>query len=341
MKRHLSLFLIAGVLLTLGGCVGRPAGIFLPDPQVSLVWPSPPDIPRIRYFRQISGPEDFRSESRTSRVMRWIAGDVEQEMPLRAPYGVAADGRGRVWVADPESHSVHIYDLAERRSHYLLRAGPDLFLSPVGVAYDPDREYLYVSDSGLNKVFVFNNKGALLGQRQSPDGFSRPGGLALDSQGRLYVVDVLRGCVEIFSPDGTHLGGLECGAGELNRPSNVTVDQSGRVYVTDSLNFRIVVFGADQKVLASFGEIGDGPGHFARPRGVAVDSQGHIYVSDAAFDNVQVFDLTGNLLLFFGGSGKGPGKFNLPAGLFFDREGRLYVADTYNRRVQIYEYLPQ
>jgi len=84
-KRFLCAVLVAGVLLTLGGCAGRSEGIFTPDSQVTLVWPSPPDIPRIRYFRQVSGPEDFRSESRTSRMMRWIAGDVEQELPLRAP----------------------------------------------------------------------------------------------------------------------------------------------------------------------------------------------------------------------------------------------------------------
>ncbi len=341
MKSLLFAILIVGAFFTLSGCASRPEGIFNPDPQVSLVWPSPPDIPRIRFFRQVSGPEDFRSESRSSVVMRWIAGDVEPELPLRAPYGITADGHGRIWVADPESHAVHIYDLADRQSDYLLRAGRDLFLSPVGVAYDPNRELLYVSDSGLNRVFVLDAKGRLLGQRQPETGFSRPGGLALDSQGILYVVDVLKGRVEMFSPEGAHLGGLQGGAGEMNRPSNVAVDPSGRVYVTDSLNFRIVVFGADRKIVATFGKVGDGPGYFARPRGVAVDSQGHIYVSDAAFDNVQVFDLTGNLLLHFGGAGKSPGRFNLPAGLFFDRDDRLYVADTYNRRVQIFEYLPQ
>ena len=341
MKLFLCYLLVASALLTLDGCAGRSKGLFISDPQVSLVWPSPPDTPRIKYFRQISGPEDFRDKNQTSLVMRWITGDVDQEMPMRAPYGIAADGRGRIWVADPESHVVHIYDLADRRSDYLTRAGEDLFLSPVGVAYDPERELLYISDSGLNKVFVVDDQGDFLGLRQPDEGFSRPAGMALDSQGRLYVVDVLKGRIEMFSPEGVHLGGMEGGAGELNRPSNVAVDQNGRVYVTDSLNFRVVVFGADRKILATFGKIGDRPGYFARPRGIAVDSQGHIYVSDAAFDNVQIFDLTGNLLLYFGGYGKSPGKLNLPAGLFFDRDDRLYVADTYNRRVQIFEYLPQ
>ncbi len=341
MKYFFFTLLVVGVYLTLAGCANRSGAIFVPDPQVSLAWPSPPAEPRIRYFRQVSGPEDFRSDSRPSLVMRWIAGEVEPEMPLRAPYGVAADGHGQIWVADPEAHAVHIYNLANRRADYLLRAGREPFLSPVGVAYDSEREFLYVSDSGLNKVFVLDSRGNLLGLRQTESGYLRPGGLALDSGGNLYVVDVLKGRVEMFSPEGDYLGGLQDGIGEMNRPSNVAVDQSGRVYVIDSLNFRIVVFGADKKVLSTFGKVGDGPGYLARPRGIAVDSHGHIYVSDAAFDNVQVFDLTGTLLLYFGGAGKSPGKFNLPAGLFFDRNDRLYVADTYNRRVQIFEYLHQ
>jgi DNA-binding beta-propeller fold protein YncE len=340
-NKFLCVFLGASIFLTLGGCAGRSGGLFNPDPQVALAWPSPAEIPRIKYFRQIAGPEDFRDHSQTSRVMRWITGDSQQEMPFRAPYGIAADGTGKIWVADPEAHVVHVYDLADRYADYLVRAGGDIFLSPVGVAYDPVRKVLYVSDSGLNKVFVMDDRGRLLGQREPDAGFSRPAGLALDSQGVLYVVDVLKGRIEMFSPEGVHLGGLEGDTDELNRPSNVAVDQSGRIYVTDSLNFRVVVFGSDRKILTTFGGVGDRPGHFARPRGIAVDSQGHIYVSDAAFDNVQIFDLTGNLLLYFGSSGNGPGNFNLPAGLFFDRDDRLYVADSYNRRVQIFQYLPQ
>jgi len=340
-KPFLALILTAVMLLTLAACVGPSEGIFSQDPAVSLVWPSPPEIPRIKFFRQITGPEDFHDQGQTSRLVRWITGPGAPELTPRVPYGITADGRGRIWVADPEAHAVHIYDLGRRRSDYLVRAGEEFLLSPVGVAYDTERDLLYISDSGLNKVFVVDEDGDLVGQRQPEKGFSRPAGLALDAKGVLYVVDVLKGNIAMFSPEGAFLGELNAEAERLNHPSNVAVDQSGRVYVVDSLNFRVVVFNADHKVLASFGGIGDGPGHFARPRGIAVDSEGHVYVSDAAFDNIQVFDLAGNLLLYFGGFGKNPGKFNLPGGLYFDREDRLYVADTYNRRVQIFQYLVQ
>jgi len=322
------------------GCVSLgEEGLFVSDPAQSIVWPLPPDTPRIRYFRAINGPEDFRREGRPSRVMRWVVGEGEAELPLRAPYGVTADGEGRVWAADPEAHAVHVFDLVERRADYLLTAGEQLLVSPVGVAYDPKRKWLYVSDTGLNQVFVLDRKGRLLGTRAPEQGFGRPAGMALDRDGKLYVADALRGRIEVFSPEGEPLRVF--GEGTLYRPANLAVDAAGQVFVVDSLNFRIVVFGSEGEVRATIGAIGDGPGSFARPRGVAVDSQGHIYVSDAAFDNIQIFDMAGNLLLFWGGAGAEPGKFNMPAGLFFDGEDRLYVADMYNRRIQIFEYLPE
>lgn len=334
----LRLFLILCLAFP-AGCVARGEGLFLPDPAQVQVWPLPPDTPRIRYFRTINGPEDFRREGQPSRLVRWVVGEGETELPLRAPYGVTADGEGRVWVADPEAHAVHVYDLAERQADYLLTAGEQMLSSPVGLAYDAERKWLYVSDTGLNQVFVLDRKGRLVGTRAPEGGFNRPAGMALDSSGKLYVADALRGRVEVFSSEGEHLRSF--GEGTLYRPANLAVDPAGQVYVTDSLNFRIVVFTPEGEVRATIGAIGDGPGTFARPRGVAVDSQGHIYVSDAAFDNIQIFDMAGNLLLFWGGVGKEPGKFNMPAGLFFDGEDRLYVADTYNRRIQIFEYLPE
>lgn len=339
MRRGFRLVPILCMLVGLAGCAERPTGMFQADPGVSLVWPLPPETPRVRFFRALNGPEDFRDQRRSSRLMRWIAGEGARELSLRAPYGVTADGDGRVWVADPEAHAVHLFDLAEGRADYLLGAGDEWFVSPVGLAYDADRQWLYVSDSGLNKVFVLDRKGRLLGTRSPEQGFARPAGLAVDAVGKLYVTDAVKGRIDVFSPEGEALGHL--GEGVLYRPANIALDRSGRVYVADSLNFRIVVFSPDNRLLQSFGALGDRPGYFARPRGVAVDSQGHIYVSDAAFDNIQIFDFSGNLLLFWGGAGNAPGQFNLPAGLFFDAKNRLYVADTYNRRVQLFEYLPE
>lgn len=314
------------------------------DTAVDAVWPEPPNEPRIRYLRSLTGPDDFREEGRTGRLFRWLAGEEEQGASLVNPYGAAADGLGRVWVTDPGLGVVHVFDLSRRRVDYLTTAGHEPFQSPLGVAFDAVRKRLYVSDSLLAKVFVFDEEGSLLGTRSPPEGYVRPSGLATDALGSLYVVDALRGQVDVFSVDGTYLRSLDSALssdGEFNRPSNVFVDAAGTVFVSDSLNFRVAMIGADGEGLGTIGQLGDVPGTFSRPRGVAVDSDGHIYVADAAFDNIQVFDSAGRLLLYFGGLGNGVGQFNLPAGLFFDGEDRLYVVDTFNHRIQVFQYLSQ
>lgn len=329
----------------LPGCASvRPVDRDWADPQVDLVWPGSPAEPRIRFLRAITGPADFHDESQTGRFFRWIVGEKKQQIQLNFPYGVAADGEGKVWVTDTGSRIVHVFDLVRNRVDYLANAGNEPFLSPIGVTVDSGRRRLYVSDSVLKKVFLFDHEGSFLGFRQPPGGFGRPAGLATDTEGNLYVVDVLKGEVEVFSAAGDYLrsiGSTQTSDGKFNRPSNVFVDGSGRVFVTDSMNFRVEIIGSQGEPLGTIGQLGDVPGAFARPRGVAVDSEGHVYVADAAFDNLQIFDAAGRLLLYFGGLGRGPGKFNLPAGLYFDRNDRLYVVDAFNHRVQIFQYLAE
>lgn len=330
------------LLATLAACATTRPEVSWNSPDAELVWPPPPSTPRIRFLRSVQ-PADFIDEGSGSKLFHWISGEKKRVFPMSAPYGIAADGNGRIWVADTKGGMVQIFDLASERVDYLASAGPTPLVSPLGVARDDEKGWLYVSDSVLAKVFVFDGKGQLLGTREPPGGFSRPAGLATDGQGNLYVVDVLKNKVDIFSRDGTYLNSLESGQAEeggFNRPANVAVDASGRVYVTDSMNFRIEMFDPAGKSIGTIGQIGDVPGSFARPKGVAIDSGGNIYVADAAFDNIQIFDAAGRLLLYFGEPGKGAGQLSLPAGLCFDRHDRLYVVDAFNQRVQIFQYLP-
>lgn len=326
----------------LSGCAAaRLPEVSWQDPGVDLVWPKPPETPRIRFLRTIE-PDDFVEQGRGRQLFRWISGEKEQVFPLVTPYGVAADGRGMVWVADRGLRAVHAFNLVRQRVDYIAAVGGEPLSSPVDVAVDVEAGRLYISDSALQKVFAVDYRGNLLGVREAPGGFGRPGGLACDAQGNLYAVDVLKGTVEMFTRDGTHLKTLRSAVDPkkgFNGPTNVAVDTAGRIFVGDSMNFRVEVFGPQGESLGTIGDIGDVPGTFARPRGVAVDSQSHVYVADAAFDNIQVFDLQGNLLLYFGEGGEGKGEFSLPAGLFFDHDDRLYVVDAHNHRIQVYQYL--
>lgn len=333
------------LLLGLQGCLtASPVELPWRDQRIDLAWPPPPQTPRIRFLRSIDASLGQAEDSKSAVFLAWLTGEKGSVLPLVSPYGVAADGAGRVWVADIGIRALHVYDLAEEKISYWTSAGEVPLVSPVGVALDQNRKRIFVADSVAAKVYVYTTLGKYVTTWEPPGGFSRPGGLATDAAGNLYVVDVLKATVEIFSPDGAVVRTLTSGLPpdfSFNRPTAVAVDAQGRIFVCDAMNFRVEVFGPDGKTLRGFGQVGDVPGSFARPRGIAVDSDGHVYVVDAAFENVQIFDVEGRLLLNFGGSGEGPGQFSLPSGIFIDRQDRIYVADPQNQRIQVFQYLPE
>lgn len=315
------------------------------QPQAELVWPQPPVPARIRYLLSYSDPEQFyKDEGQVKNLFRKVTGYEEERFPLVAPFGVTADGSGRIWVADTGGAMVHAIDIQRAQVEYLRFAGKESLISPVGVALDKEKGYLYVSDSVLRRVYVFDLSGNLQGERTLPGGFERPTALAIGPSGKLFVTDSLSGKIQVFSRAGDHLGSfgssLNAG-GRFVRPVGLWVDDAGIVYVLDGLGFRVEILTPDGKGRGVIGALGDGLGHFARPRGVAVDSQGHVYVSDAAFGNIQIFDSSGRLLLVYGGIGRAQGKFNLPAGLYIDGSDRIYVVDAYNHRMQLFQYLPE
>ncbi|SDL95328.1 NHL repeat-containing protein [Geoalkalibacter ferrihydriticus] len=306
-------------------------------------WPAPPAQERIRFLTAVSGAADLAGDpGPTQRAFRFIAGETKNQIPLVSPFAVAADGKGGVWVSDTGAAVVHFFDLLARRANHFSRVGELALASPSGIAFDGQRNRLYLADAQLGRVFLLDRQGRSQGELRAPQGFGRPGGLALDAVGNVYVTDVLNGVVQIFSPEGVHiraLGSAHGSARRFSRPVAVAVSRQGHVAVLDAMNFRVEMFTPDWRPQALIGGLGDGPGRFARPRGLAFDSHGHLYVADAAFDNIQVFDLSGELLLHFGGPGSEPGRFCLPAGLAVDAEDRIYAVDSCNFRIQIFAYV--
>lgn len=320
----------------------RTAGVQAPIGQeaaVPLVWPAPPHRPRVRYVGAVARPRDLGvNPSFWKRIGEFFAG-AKQEWFVR-PTGVAVKGP-RIYVADPGAQALWIIDTRAGRWQTIRDAGGDPLISPVAVAVGHD-DRVYLADSYLARVCIYDADGRLTGSIASPH-LGRPAGIAYDEQqNHLYVADSVVHGIWIFDGEGRPLGmignrGID--DGEFNFPTHLALDAQGNLYVTDALNFRLQLFGTDGSFGTRFGRHGDFPGDFASPKGVAVDSEGHIYVVDALFDTVQIFDRQGRYLLTFGERGVGPGQFWLPGGLFIDHRDRIYVADAYNQRIQIFEYL--
>lgn len=322
-------------MLTAASVSGKNA----PAPQPRLLWPSPPDDPRIEYVKSISDPSDIGSHpSRWQRLAGFLTGETAPRDGLIKPFGVAVDDAGNLCVTDMANHAVYYCDFARKHWHRWDTAGKTPFNSPVSVAHRHGA--FYVADSEAAKVYAFDEKGRALFTLGAP--LQRPVSVALSGDSLLLVVDVQAHAVFVYDLNGRFkfkFGTRGTGPGEFNFPTHISADHSGHWFVTDSLNSRIQVFDANGKFQAQIGSAGDAPGHFARPKGVAADSLGHIYVADALFDNIQVFDLSGRLLLDWGRNGNKPGEFGLPAGIAIGADNRIYVADSYNHRVQIFRYI--
>src|SRR5579863_3739446 len=78
-----------------------------------------------------------------------------------------------------------------------------------------------------------------------------PAGIAVDSDGNVYVSDYAQDRVVKFGPDGTVLaqwGGSGSGLGQFDAPFGVALDDHNTLFVVDQLNCRVQHFALDGTV---------------------------------------------------------------------------------------------
>ncbi|GAB4321325.1 MAG: 6-bladed beta-propeller [Candidatus Sumerlaeia bacterium] len=314
-----------------------------------MVWPPPPETPRVAFVMEIRRSQDlFRERGVWAAVKAAVGG--EPDTRLVRPSAVALHPLGGLLVADPGRRGVHWMWWARGRYRLLGegRARSGGLPSPVGVAALPDGRIL-VSDSRLGMVLSFSPDGEELPPFAGPEAVQRPAGLAVaeaaagGSGGEVFVADVLAHDVKVFDFSGRRLrtlGRYGGGQGEFNFPTHLVMGPDGLLYVTDSMNFRVQVLTPDGRFVRAVGTLGDAPGQFSKPKGVAVDETGRLIAVEGLYSVLVIFDGQGRLLMTLGGPGQDPGRFWLPAGVCVDRvQGLVFVADSYNSRVQVFRFL--
>ena len=330
-----------GTLLASFGCQGPQPPVF-PAIDPPMVFPQPPDPPRIRYVGQIRGEPDLHARrAGWAAVEAFLTGPRPQGGFVR-PVAVAARG-DLLFVADAGAAVVHRLDLARRE--YGLITGPagGRFEIPIDLAVVADR--LHVVDRQRTAIDVFTLSGQFE-RTLSLDALTAPVSLAWDrGNAWFWVADAEQHRVVALDERGVvqrSLGARGMSPGGFNFPSAVAYATNVGLVVVDAMNFRVQVLDpATSRPQVVFGGKGDAAGDFARPRSVALDAAGHVYVLDNQFENIQIFDRDGRLLLAFGGGGSAPGRFAIPADIFIDDQDRIWIADSYNQRVQVFQYLHQ
>jgi RHS repeat-associated protein len=165
----------------------------------------------------------------------------------------------------------------------------------------------------------------------------RPGDVAIDSAGDLWVVDNSNDRVTEFSAQGTVLkefGSLGSAEGQLDEPSALALNSSGDVWVVDTGNDRIEEFSGEGKVLKVVGSKGSATGQFETPEGIAIDSKGNIWVSDTGNARIQEFNKNGKYVKSIGNSGSEAEKLSEPEGLAIDANNDVWTVDWAKDRVE-------
>ena len=123
--------------------------------------------------------------------------------------------------------------------------------------------------------------------------FSHATGIAVDSNGNIFVADYENKNVQKFDSIGNFIVTWDMG-GDVEfkgTPEAIAVDANGHVYVTDYVLGRLQVFDNDGRFLWARDEKGGISSPSKRPVGIAFDANGRIFIANQSGNNVEVFYL--------------------------------------------------
>jgi DNA-binding beta-propeller fold protein YncE len=231
------------------------------------------------------------------------------------------------------------------------------FSRPMGAAFGPDGR-IYVSDTGNNRVCVFDGNGKFLfewggfgiakplpGAKYTwePGKLNYPVGIHVDQDGTVYVADFRNDQVQVFTAEGRFIRAFPdnrkpTGKGSSGQDGGgiAVTDVASwdrKVYATDT--YQVFVFDREGKLLRQFGKPGVGPTDLDHPNGVATDREGNVFVSDSNHARVIAFDPDFKRLWTVGQIPAGmndttSSPVTLPRGLAADDDGTVYVVDAFS-----------
>ena len=255
---------------------------------------------------------------------------------LNSPSGVALDSFGNLYIADQNNNRIRMVSPAGAITTVAGNGSPGYSADnvpatsselnyPTGVAADSSGN-LYIADTLNNRIRevsggtittvagngTYNHTGD--GGPATSAELYNPQGVALDSNGTLYIADTDNNCIRAVSRGtittvaGTTQNfsgdGGPATSAKLDDPGGVATDPAGNVYIADSANNRVRKFAPGGNISTIAGNGGDlfsGDGGLAisaqlsGPWGVAVDPSGTLYFADSNNNRIREISSGGTI----------------------------------------------
>jgi RHS repeat-associated protein len=209
--------------------------------------------------------------------------------------------------------------LPETRTTYSPRSGQPI-------------EQRFVCKSGCRKgpleyASSFGSSGSEEGQ------FSGPDGMAIDSQGNVWVADAYNHRIDEFNEAGEYrdsFGSPGSGNAQFSSPQDLAIDDKGNIWVADTGQNRV------QKLNSTGEYIGEiAKGQLYEPSAIAiVPGSGNVWVADTMHHCLKEFNEKGEYIRSVGKEGSGKGQLKYPIGVAVTSEGNVWAVDWGNNRIE-------
>lgn len=264
------------------------------------------------------------------KAAKAAVGEAVHPYGLGFPVAVTTDLRGRVWITDNGTNSVHVF--GEAGFYREIRRTPDGELQqPAGIATDSSG-HVYVVDSALGQVFVFDEKGeyerTLIGRREARI-LKRPTWIAITRNRRtLYVADPDSRAVFAFNQEGEVNSTIALPA-DLGEPAAMTVVEND-LYVLGrgQAGARVFTATGNPRGSRNWGEI-------RFPMALAWDGC-RFAVANPRWMVVEIYNAAGESVGVFGQTGDGVDQVRRIDSLYMDDRGSVYVVDSREGKVLVF-----
>ena len=149
---------------------------------------------------------------------------------------------------------------------------------PRGMLLDRDQGKMYISDSGNDRISVFNVEDNSFshhigGSDSNGSNLENPWGIAFDPLGNLHIACYNSHCIKVYTTDGEYL--YQYGKRVITCPAGIAVDEEGYSFVAEygGVAYRLLVFSPQHKLVHAIQ-------NFSSPAGIAQDKDGHVFVAD-------------------------------------------------------------